>query len=137
MPPPSSAPSGPVWSTPRTWGWTAGAVVVGAVVAGIGYWTVPYEQLGVEDVAGPLLALGLVPVVLLRASGIAPFLLAVAAGAAVPVTVVAVRIAMDVSVDPTDHNLWPFEIVISGMIGVVAGLVAAGIGEVFLRLRRR
>jgi hypothetical protein len=111
-------------------------VVVGTVVAGLSYWTVPYEQLNADDVAGPLLALGLLPVVLLRAAGIAPFLLTVAAGAAVSVGVVSVRIVMDVAVNTTDHNLWPFEIVIAGVIGVVAGLIAAAIGEVFVRLRR-
>jgi hypothetical protein len=130
------APSASTWPTPRTWWWTAGAVLVGTVVAGLSYWSVPYDQLNADDVAGPLLALGLVPVILLRASGIAPFLLTVAAGAAVAVGVVAVRVAVDVSTDPTSHNLWPFEIVIAGMIGLVAGLVAAAVGELLLRLRR-
>jgi ABC-type uncharacterized transport system permease subunit len=68
--------------------------------------------------------------------GIAPFLLSVAVSPAALVTAVMARVAVDVASDPTSHNLWPIEVVIAAVLGAFWGLIAAGVGELVLRLRR-
>jgi len=50
---------------------------------------------------------------------------AVAVLPALPLAYVAVRIVVDTSIDPTSHNLWPFEIVIWSIAGLIGfGLIA-------------
>jgi hypothetical protein len=124
------------WSSPKTWTWVSVSVVLSTVVLGVVYWASPYSDTDISTVVGPVLFIAMLPVVALRATGVAPFLLSAAAGAASVVAVVMLRVIVDVSNDPTSHNLWPLEIVIAGVLGMLAGLVAAGLGEVVLRIRR-
>jgi hypothetical protein len=44
------------------------------------------------------------------------------------------RVAVETSRDPTTHNLWPFEVVIAGGIGLIAGALGVGITRLAQRL---
>jgi hypothetical protein len=106
------------------------------LVYGTVYWTTPYSDLDIGSVTLAVYVAAALPVVVLRAMGVAPFLLSAAVSPAGLVGAVIVRVAVDVWADPTSHNLWPLEIVIAGVVGAFWGLVAAGLGELVLRLRR-
>jgi len=47
------------------------------------------------------------------------------------------RVLVETSADPTSHNLWPFEVVIAGGIGLIGGLAGALIARLTQRFRRR
>jgi hypothetical protein len=50
-------------------------------------------------------------------------------GAAVPAPILA-RIAVDTAKDPTSHNLWPFELIIAAVIGILVSAAGALVGSV-------
>jgi tetrahydromethanopterin S-methyltransferase subunit E len=43
------------------------------------------------------------------------------------------NITIDVSRDPTSHNLFPFELVLTAVIAAFGGIVGLGLGSVFWR----
>lgn len=47
----------------------------------------------------------------------------------------ALRIIVDCAIDPTDHNLWPFEFVGLMMVCLPSGLAGAWLGRKFLQKR--
>jgi ABC-type Na+ efflux pump permease subunit len=47
-----------------------------------------------------------------------------------------VKIGFDLQVDPTSHNLFPFEVLISGFVAFVAALLGAAIGMIYKRFRK-
>jgi hypothetical protein len=66
--------------------------------------------------------------------GIVPSALVV--GSAFPAIVV-VRVVIDGAQDPTAHNLWPFEVVLAMVTGMVMTFPAAAIGGLLRRLTHR
>jgi hypothetical protein len=124
------------WSSSPAWGWSAVTAVVATGVYGTVWWSAAYADLDFGAFTLGVFALAAVPAIALRASGVAPFLMAAGTLPAALITAVMVRVAVDVMADPTSHNLWPFEVVFAGVIGAFWGLVAAGVGELLLRLRR-
>ncbi len=91
----------------------------------------PYQKVNLRDT---LIAPGMLLVVLtpflLRVFRMADFWEAAMVMAAVMPAVVMLRVTVDVQKDPTSHNLWPFEIVIAGILGLacaLAGTVAGGL----------
>jgi uncharacterized membrane protein YfcA len=52
------------------------------------------------------------------------------------VLAVLVRVAVETSRDPTSHNLWPFEVVIAGGIGLTGALLGVGAARLAQRLGR-
>jgi hypothetical protein len=48
---------------------------------------------------------------------------------------VAVRVAVEVAQDPTDHNLWPFELIIAAIFSLVAVVPGLLIGALARRLK--
>ena len=121
----------------RAWLWSSAVVAICAILFGSVYWTAPYSDLDIGEITLPVYLLAMAPVVVLRASRTAPFPLALATLPTGLVLAVMIRVAVDVSSDPTSHNLWPFELVIAGVVGLFWGLVAAVIGELIARLFRR
>lgn len=94
-------------------------------VVGIPYWRIPYQQVGLP---GDLWGWGLVVVaaVAFAAQAILStrfWSTALVVGAAVPAAVLA-RVVVEAAADPTTHNLWPLELVLSA----VPGFVASGLG---------
>ena len=118
--------------------WLAGAFLAGFLVIGVPYWPIPYNKVSLPD---SLYGGGLFVVVLaaaaVRALGKPHFLLAtLVAGAAVPAAVIA-RIAVETTRDPTSHNLWPFEVIIAGIMGLLCASAGALIGSLRILLSRR
>jgi len=114
--------------------WLGAAWLVPTIVLGVPYLSAEYSELESTGVVWGWGLLVLVAVALLVcAVGRTPMVLTALATTAGLLTVVWVRIWMDVAVDPTDHNLWPFEIVIAAGLGGIASaagaMVGAGIGR--------
>ncbi|MGH7681747.1 MAG: hypothetical protein ACRENN_07135 [Candidatus Eiseniibacteriota bacterium] len=101
------------------------AVAAGILACGIPLWPIPYHQ--VNMLANPSATVwllggavaGVIARILLRPSMAVPTL-SVGAGF---VLAVMGRVLIETSVDPTSHNLWPFEVVIAGGVGLAGGLV--------------
>jgi hypothetical protein len=117
-----------------------GSLVVAFLVAffaiGIPYWVIPYGKVelpstlvGVGLTVAALAALAVSAARLARAR-----LAALVVGAAAPAAVL-LRVIVDCSRDPTAHNLWPFEIVLAGGVGLLASTAGAILGAVIARFR--
>lgn len=104
------------------------------LAVGLPYWNVPY---GSVNLPNALPTLGLLAV-----GGCALFLVARrrlslgmaigVLGTTVPAAVLA-RVIVEVAGDPTSHNLWPFELVIAGVSGVVVAGAGALVGALWRR----
>lgn len=101
--------------------WLAGGFAAGLLLMGIPFWWLPYNHQGF---AYPGLFLGMAAVAVVTA-----VLVVVSPArlkqifwtmlAAFPAAV-ALRVVVEVMADPTDHNLWPFELVYAGVVSLVA-----------------
>ncbi len=110
--------------------WLAGAFLTAFLAVGIPYWQVPYAKVSMPNT---LMAPGLFMVVfaaaLMRFAGKHSFLASwLVVAAAVPATVMA-RVVVDTSQDPTSHNLWPFEVALAWLVGLLASLAGAALGS--------
>ena len=118
----------------RAWRLVA-SVAAGTIACGAPYWPLAYREVslpGNPATATFLLggaAAGVLATYLLRPARLAP-LLAVAGGF---VLAVLGRVTVETSRDPTSHNLWPFEVVIIGGIGLVAAALGTGLGMLIWR----
>ena len=83
-----------------------------------------------------ILILALSALVLPLVSGAGIILSGFVVGVTFP-AVVAVRIVMDVMNNPTDHNLWPFEVAIASVFGMGIALPTAAIGGLLRRIVHR
>ncbi len=107
--------------------WVTLAVAVLAV--GLPYWRIPYGAVklpgALDDRA--LLLIGALACALV-AFGAASFLraLIITAGA-VPVAIM-LRVIVETMRDPTDHNLWPFELAIGTVVGLMYAVPGAIVG---------
>jgi hypothetical protein len=77
-------------------------------------------------------AAGAIAAILLR-PGVAIPTLSVAAGF---VLAVLGRVFIETGADPTSHNLWPFEVVIAGGVGLLGGLTGVVVTRLAQRLTR-
>ncbi|MCI0484745.1 MAG: hypothetical protein L0Y78_09200, partial [candidate division NC10 bacterium] len=105
---------------------------------GIPYWQIPYAKLALPD---SLIGIGLLIVGVVAAlarafakSRLLPVIFVV--GAAVPSAVFA-RVVFDGIRDPTSHNLWPFELVIAVVVGLIASSAGGLVGSVLALMFRR
>jgi hypothetical protein len=120
-----------------SWLWTALVAATCTAIFGTVYWTQSYDDLDIGSIGLWLYLLACLPVIALRATRTAPYVMASLALPTGLVLAVIARIAVDVTGDPTSHNMWPFEIVIAAIVGAFWGFLAAGVGELILRLRGR
>ena len=111
--------------------WWAPAFFVAFFATGIPYWQIPYATLSLPY---SLIGVGLLVVSVVAAltcafakSRLLPVIFVV--GAAVPCAVFA-RVVVDGIRDPTSHNLWPIELVIATVVGLIASSAGALIGSV-------
>ena len=115
--------------------WLASGFAAGLLLTGIPYWRLPYNANIFADTAllFGFVGLGVVTAVL-AASGIArlarTFWVMLAA---FPVAVM-IRVAVDVAKDPTDHNLWPFELIFAAVFSLVAVVPGLIVGALARRL---
>ena len=108
----------------------ASSFVACATAIGVPYFALTYSQVSLPtSLYGWGLLLVLVLATVVRISGSAGFLSVSAVMALVAPAVVMARVAVDTAQDPTSHNLWPFELVIAGFVGVVVAVSGAAVGS--------
>lgn len=117
--------------TRRSLWWSIGASVAALFVLGSQYWRIPYSS---ADLPDSLLGYGLIGVavcaLVAQAFGRGRLLPTIAiVGASVP-AVIMLRVAVEVALDPTSHNLWPFEVLIGAFVGLGAASAGAVVGSV-------
>jgi hypothetical protein len=119
------------------WVWPGLACFASTLALGSRYWTMSYHDLQLPG-ALPLWALLLMLVftVVLRAATDTAWWLVFLAGALPVPIVICARIAVEINIDPTSHNLFPFEVVIGLVVGAFFGGLGLGIGEL-IRLASR
>lgn len=113
------------------WQWIALAFVVALLATGSIFWTTPYAELSLPNsLLTWALALVVMAAVIARVPGRAGILVAtIVVGGAVPAANAA-RVFVDVTRDPTSHNLWPIELFMSGTVGgacAAAGALAVSL----------
>ncbi len=100
---------------------------VGSFLAtGLLYWQIPYSKASLPN---SIIGFGLLMVAVLAAisrivSAARLWPTSLVVGASVPSAVLA-RVIFDTFADPTSHNLWPFEIILSAGPGFFAALMGA------------
>jgi uncharacterized membrane protein YfcA len=111
------------------------ATLAGLLACGLPLWPIPYRQVSMpgNPAASVWLLLGalagLLAGYLLRQRLRIP-VLAVTAGF---VLAVLGRVTVETTRDPTSHNLWPFEVIIAGGIGLAGALVGVGMARLLQR----
>ena len=104
------------------------------LVVGLTYWQIPYVQVSLPD------AVWGAPLIFVVVSAALPCILSATrfwlstliVGSSVPAAVLA-RVMYEAFLDPTSHNLWPFEIILSAGPGLIAALVGALAGKLLAR----
>lgn len=110
--------------------------VAGFLAVGVPFWSMPYAKANLPD---GVVGVGLV-VVAAAAMGSRAWALrstlaaTLFAGAAVPAAVLA-RVIVETAQDPTRHNLWPLELVLSAVPGMAVAVVGALAGRCWARAR--
>jgi hypothetical protein len=114
------------------------AFVACVLVLGLPNWTLSYSELNQHNpMYGWGLAVLFVFAAVIRGAGLAGFLSTWATMAAVLPVITMTRVVYDTAIDPTSHNLWPFELVIAVVVGMAVTLVGAFAGTLLARPRRK
>ena len=117
--------------------WLVSGFAAGLLLTGIPYWLLPYNANYFVD---PLQLLGFVGLgavtAALAASGVARFRKIFWAMLAAFPAAVAIRVVFDTMEDPTDHNLWPFELIFAAIASLVAVVPGLLVGALAARLAR-
>ncbi len=105
---------------------------------GLPYWLIPYSQVGLpNDIWGWGLVVVAIIAFLCRAFAATSFWrTTLVVGAAVPAAVFA-RVVVEVLQDPTSHNLWPLELILSAVPGLLAAGAGALVGSFVVRIRNK
>jgi hypothetical protein len=114
----------------------AAAFAASFFAVGWPYWHVIYAQVSLP---GTLVGPGLFVVLAACAAAVAMrvhWLPVFALIGAAPAASVLARIVYDTTLDPTTHNLWPFEVVLAGMLGYAVALAGVVLGLVIAKARR-
>ena len=115
--------------------WLAAGFAAGLLLTGVPYWRLSYNADIFADTALLIGFAGLgVVTAVLAASGVARLGKVFWAMLAAFPTAVMIRVVVDTMQDPTDHNLWPFEIVIAALFSLVAVVPGLLIGALARRL---
>lgn len=115
--------------------WLAAGFAAGLLLTGVPYWRLPYNANIFADTALLIGFAGLgVVTAVLAASGVARLGKVFWAMLAAFPAAVMIRVVVDTMQDPTDHNLWPFEIVIAALFSLVAVVPGLLIGALARRL---
>jgi hypothetical protein len=110
--------------------WLAAAFVISFFTIGFPYWQIPYSKVSLPDTlyGAGLLVIGILALAA-RVFGKARTLTVIlVVGAAVPIAVLA-RVIVDAVKDPTSHNLWPLELIIAAVVGIVCSSAGALLGS--------
>jgi hypothetical protein len=116
--------------------WRHGAFALGFFSTGIPYWLIPYGQISLPGtLMGPGLAGIVLAAMLLRAFSVTSFWKAVRLLTWAPAAAVMARVIVEGVLDPTSHNLWPFEVVFALAVGFACSLAGAFLGTIVMWLR--
>jgi len=111
----------------RKRGWIAAAFAAGLVAGALPLWPIPYSQVSMmEGSSLPLawqISSGLVAILIAGASPLGPIKTILVVGSGVPMAVL-LRAVVEGTIDPSTHNLLPFEVILS--IWIVALPVIGG-----------
>jgi hypothetical protein len=111
--------------------------VAGLLLTGIPYWRLPYNADFFGDTAVQLGFVGLAVVTaMLAASGVARLRRIFWLMLATFPTAVAIRVVVETAKDPTDHNLWPFELIFAAVVSLAAVVPGLLVGILVRRLSR-
>jgi hypothetical protein len=114
--------------------WLVAAFVACFVVGGWLVWRGSYQEYQAGSfLRSIVLLIAIVAFALALLSDAGIIASATTIGCAFP-AVIMVRVVLDVTKDPTDHNLWPFEIAIALVIGMGAAFATASLGGICRRL---
>lgn len=117
--------------------WLGACFAAGLLLTGIPYWRLPYNA---NYFADPLVLLGFgglgVATAMLVYSDTARLARSFWTMLAAFPAAVAIRVAVDVAKDPTDHNLWPFELIIGAVFSLVAVVPGLLVGLLLRRILR-
>jgi hypothetical protein len=106
-----------------------GGFVASTFVVGAPYWSLPYAELNLPTgLYGPGLLLLVCSAAASRVFEATTFWKSVAIAAATLPTIVMLRVSFETAADPTSHNLWPFELIIAGMLGFACALAGGLVG---------
>lgn len=113
------------------------AFVVTFLAVGIPYWQIPYSKASLPSSLYDFgMAVVFLAAAILRMGSKATFMqILTIIGLAVPVAVMA-RVQFETALDPTSHNLWPFEIAIASGLGFAVALAGTVLGGIVTYLRR-
>ena len=100
--------------------WLTGGFAAGFLFMGIPYWLLPYnnQESPYPGLIPGMIALAVVTAVLIAAGPARLKHIFWTMMSAYPAAT-AIRIFVEVMQDPTDHNLWPFEILFAGVVSLV------------------
>ncbi len=114
-----------------------GSFVVCARASGSPYFSLDYSQVSLpSSLFGWGLVLIFVVAAGIRITNAASFLSTLATCASVLLVIVMARVVRDTVLDPTSHNLWPFELMIACALAVPVALVGTSFG-LLVRLAMR
>jgi hypothetical protein len=115
-------------------GWLAIAFAMAFFAVGAMHWPLAYADVSLPNsLLGPGLAIVTLAAVLSRIKGRASFLVTtLLIGASAPAAIAA-RVVVDTAADPTSHNLWPFELVLGGMVSTACAAIGSLIALPWLR----
>ena len=119
--------------------WCGGAFLAGFLAIGIFYWPVPYNKVTLPNTLyGAGLGVVCLSAAIARGFGKAHFLMVVLAAAASVPAAVMIRVGVEVMSDATSHNLWPLEVIIAMIVGLICASAGtlAGCLPTFLAGRR-
>lgn len=108
------------------------AWLVGFLAVGLPYWRIPYARVTLPN-ALPVLGLLVVGAIALFLVASKRLSLGMSTGILATTVLAAVmaRVIVEGVSDPTSHNLWPFELVVAGVTGVLVAGMGAGIGALW------
>jgi len=116
--------------------WLALAMLASFLAAGIPFWVVPYDKADLPNALWhPGLFVAGIAALMVCMSRVAPFWRATVMITLSICGAVLARVMAGIAQDPTSHNLWPFEMVIAFVVGLVAAAPGALAGSVIARWR--
>jgi hypothetical protein len=118
--------------------WLSAAFAVAFFAVGVPYWRIPYSEVNLPGAlhAGQLAVVAAAAILAQIAGRAGVVRTALVIAAAVPAAILA-RVVNEVAADPTSHNLWPFEVVIGVVLGLIPAAAGALLGALLLRTGRR
>ncbi len=116
---------------------TLAGLVAGFIVGAAALYPIPYNDLDYwSAIPAAIWAIGLVVV----AAGLkfwfrTPAIRTALVTSGGLVIALLARIVVEVAIDPTDHNLWPFEVALAVIVSLPSALAGAFFAKVILRIR--